>query len=602
MEKNMIWAIVLTSLIIIASAVLQPIFLPGMSSSGKNKAKADKEVQTAEIASVNSSAGKDAAFSAAQTDEPEIQEQTITIKTKRIKAEFTNRGGDITGYELLDHIDTDTKKGIQMADNVSAMNRACSLSLGGVDQAVLNGLFTVTQPDPYTVLFTKNINIQNADGSNSKFVLGKRYTFKPDEYAFKLEILIHGDDGVNGINYNNAAYTLRTSPQIGPHYDAKLNKYEVRQFLAYNGSKEKKISVGSKQFKEYDKEFNWAGIAGKYFEELVIPEKPDILSKSYYSSRVEVNDYSNAQALFVRKSFTGSNVHDTYYLYFGPREEKELSRYNTVEKNGWNLSNMKLNESLQSSGWLAWLEIILKWMMEILYKLIPNWGISIILMTVILKVAMFPLTKKQSLSTLKMQELQPQIQTLQTKYKDNPQKLQTEMANIYKANGYNPASGCLPMLLQFLVIFAMYNLFNNYFEFRGASFISGWIPDLSAGDSIHTFKRIIPFFGNQFRILPIIYLASQLFYGKITQNGGTTAVSGTSATQMKFMMYGMPIIFFFIFYNAPSGLLLYWTVSNIIQMGQQMVINKIMEEKKTEILKLKKGTISPSGKKHGSKR
>ena len=131
----------------------------------------------------------------------------------------------------------------------------------------------------------------------------------------------------------------------------------------------------------------------------------------------------------------------------------------------------------------------------------------------------------------------------------------------------------------------MYNLFNNYFEFRGASFIPGWISDLSAGDSVYTFKKDIPiistFLGNAIRILPVIYLASQLFYGKITMVGGTA--TGSNAGQMKFMMYGMPLMFFFIFYNAPSGLLLYWTVSNLIQMGQQLIINKFMAQRKTEL-------------------
>ncbi|MDE5898296.1 MAG: membrane protein insertase YidC, partial [Treponemataceae bacterium] len=167
-------------------------------------------------------------------------------------------------------------------------------------------------------------------------------------------------------------------------------------------------------------------------------------------------------------------------------------------------------------------------------------------------------------------------------YKDNPQKQQEMMAKLYKDSGYNPMSGCLPLIVQFLILFAMYNLFNNYFEFRGASFIPKWIPDLSSGDSVHTFSRSIPFFGNQLRILPVVYLVSQLLYGKITGNGGTAAASSTK-TQMNMMMYGMPIVFFFLFYNAPSGLLLYWTVSNLFQMVQQIIINKMMKEKRLEI-------------------
>ena len=182
------------------------------------------------------------------------------------------------------------------------------------------------------------------------------------------------------------------------------------------------------------------------------------------------------------------------------------------------------------------------------------------------------------------------MQALQEKYKDNPQKMQEESAKLYKAVGYNPASGCLPIVLQMIILFAMYNVFNNYFEFRGASFIKGWIDDLSVGDSIWTWEKQIPlisgFTQNTLRILPFVYTISQLFNGMITQYGG--AGGGQSKTQMALLMYGMPIMFFFILYNVASGLILYWTVSNILQMGQQIVINKITKKQKLELAKNQK--------------
>jgi YidC/Oxa1 family membrane protein insertase len=181
------------------------------------------------------------------------------------------------------------------------------------------------------------------------------------------------------------------------------------------------------------------------------------------------------------------------------------------------------------------------------------------------------------MSSLKMQEIQPKMQELQAKYKDDPKRLQVEQMKFYKDEGVNPMSGCLPLLIQFPIIIAMYNLFNNYFEFRGALFIPGWIPDLSLGDSVFTFGFNIPFLGDTLRLLPVIYVASQLLSGKLTQTGGT------SNTQMKIMMYGMPLFFFFIFYNAPSGLLLYWTTSNILQLFQQLMINKVMKKKREEL-------------------
>jgi YidC/Oxa1 family membrane protein insertase len=173
---------------------------------------------------------------------------------------------------------------------------------------------------------------------------------------------------------------------------------------------------------------------------------------------------------------------------------------------------------------------------------------------------------------------------LQTKYKNNPEKLNQEMAKLYQETGYNPVSGCLPMFIQLPLVIAMFNLFNNYFEFRGAMFIPGWIPDLSVGDSIYTLKFNLPFLGNQIRLLPVIYLASQLIYSKIT----SATSGGANATQMKIMMYAMPLVFFFVFYSAPSGLLIYWTISNLLQLVQQTFLNKLTKSKKVELEQKKK--------------
>jgi len=251
------------------------------------------------------------------------------------------------------------------------------------------------------------------------------------------------------------------------------------------------------------------------------------------------------------------------------------------------LFNVKFNEALQTSAFLSLIEVALKWSMEMINKVVHNWGISIIILTIILKIILFPLNKKSAIGTLKMQQLQPQMTAIQEKYKDNQQKLSEETTKLYKESGYNPVSGCLPMILQMIILFALYNVFNNYFEFRGASFIPGWIDDLSIGDSIWSWNKniwlISSFTQNNLRLLPIIYTVSQLFNGKITQYGGAGATNAQSKMQMDLMMYGMPILFFFLFYNVSSGLLLYWTVSNFIQMGQQLVINKIMAKKRAEM-------------------
>ena len=583
MDKNTIWAIVLSTVVIIASYLILPKFFPGLNPAFGRQAA---NTQTEEVAepqelnlesSVISETSENAAFADSEAEEegqPALVEQKYTIRTDKVEAVFTNKGGDIISYKLLDHKDMDTDDFVQISDNVNSKNRTCAIAFGKADAKIIDEIFN-TETDGKSITFTKTMNV-----NGKKTTLRKVYSFMDGEYVFKLDVLIHTADS-NGLDIGGTAYTIRTSPQIGPHYNPKQNRYERREFIAYNGQKYKKIMLSNGQFKEYDKDFIWNGIAGKYFVELMIPSAPEKIRTAYYSSNVEVNNYANAQAMMERNAFSGSDISDTYYMYFGPRNDKDLKRYNIAENNGWNLGGKKVSQALQTSGWLNWLEKILKFVLELLNKLIHNWGVSIIIMTIILKVIMFPISKKQSLSSLKMQELQPKMKAIQEKYKNDQQKLQQETSKLYQQAGYNPASGCLPMVFQFLVLFAMYNLFNNYFEFRGAMFIPGWIPDLSTGDIVKTFNFNIPLLGNQLRILPVIYVATQLLSGKITQYG-QTAAPGQSQATMKFMMYGMPLMFFFLFYNAPSGLLLYWLTSNVLQIFQQLLINKMMKEKRAE--------------------
>lgn len=571
MNKNTIIAIVLSSVVVFGAMILQPILFP------VPKAAEPTEVQEI-VAEETVVEEKKSPFIAENNSKEVVEEKTFTVNTNKAEIIISNRGGDIVSYKLKGENlkDSDTGEGVQMVDNVSEYNRACAVAFGNQDASINNDLFNYSQIDENTYLFTKNYSVKNEDGTTSEFTFGKRYTFSPDEYMFKLEILFHG----NGIK--DLTYTVRTAPQIGPHYDSKMNRYEYRQFIAYSNGKSKKIRLGTKpSYKQYNKEYTWAGITGKYFTEVIIPESAVNMDYSYYSTLIDANNYANAQAILVRKAINEDDSRDNYYVYFGPRDEKNLKLYNLGENNAWNLSGQKLTECMQTSGFLGWLEVILKWIMQLLNKFIHNWGISIIVMTLIIKALLCPLTVKQQLSTGKMSEIQPKMKAIQSKYSDNPQKMQEETAKLYKEAGYNPMSGCLPMILQFMILFAMYNLFNNYFEFRGASFIKGWIPDLSAGDSLHTFSKSIPFFGNQLRILPFIYLASQLVYGILTQNGGTAATAQTKA-QMNMMMYGMPVLFFFMFYNAPSGLLLYWTVSNLFTMVQQIIVNNTVKKNRAQ--------------------
>ena len=602
MEKNIVWAIGLSTVVLVGFFAAQTFLFPPQPSQADGSQTAQNVSESTETQSDSvDSNSQDSSInqnlsvikSSADFEETEnLKEETFTITTNKVSVTFTNRGGDIVSYELIEkdergnlkNRDADTGKGVELIENITEKNRAFSLSLGSAHQPIINDIFVAKKLDDYSIGFFKKYSYKNADGTDSEFTFVKTYSFKPNDYTFKLDITIDGGENFKGIDLSGAAYTLRTAPQIGPKYNPKVDRYEYRELISFNGEKSKKTRLGTKQTKNYERDWVWTAMAGKYFEFIVYPENKNAMSSTVvYNSEIEVGDASNAQVKMTRKAIDKKETTDSYYIYAGPRNEKEFKAYSSEEKNEWGLSGLHFDESLQGSGFWYWLEVVLKFLLENTNKLVHNWGVSIIIVTVILKILLFPITKKSLEGTQKMQKFQPKMQELQAKYKNDPQKLQVETAKMYKEIGYNPMSGCLPMLFQFMILFAMYNLFNNYFEFRGASFIKGWIDDLSVGDHIgKTFEHGLPFLGwNQIRILPVIYVISQLLFGKITQNGGTAAAS-QNAGQMKMMMYGMPIMFFFILYNAPSGLFLYWTVSNIFQLGQQLVINKMMKNKGDE--------------------
>ena len=583
MNKNTVIAMVLSGLVIAASMFVQYKFFPpapvqqqpaaASASTTEQQAEVPQNTFVAETAPAD--------FGVLETpDETVIGEQIITVKTDIAEITFTNRGGDIISYKLLEHNNSKGDSYVEMVKNLTDRNRAFSIALGSAQAPALNQFFNVkeeTVNGKRIVGFFKTISIKNQDGSVSSFTLAKRYTFLPDDYMFELAVTVSGDADMKGLNFDNVGYTLRTMPQIGPDWDAKADRYEYRRFFSYINGKKKDTALKSNQTKLITDSVPWAGISGKYFSLIVIPSVPaqQIL---YSAAQPNADTVQNGQLFFSRPVITGNTVTDIYRVYLGPCSENILSAYNVASKNNYNYDNLRIDTVAVSSGIWRPLEVLLKWLLQFFYKLIPNWGVSIILVTILIKLIFFPLTKKSSESTQQMQKMQPKIQELQAKYKGKPQKLNEEMAKLYKEAGYNPLSGCLPILIQLPILFAMYRLFNNYFEFRGAMFIPHWIPDLSVGDSVLQFPNPLPFLGwTDLRILPIVYVISQMVFGKITQ---TPTSDQQQNSTMKIMMYGMPVFFFFMFYNAPSGLLLYWTCANFLMLVQQMIIKAMMKGRK----------------------
>ena len=586
MDKNTVWALILSLLVMVGAFFVNIKFIKPRQDAARQQQQIELAQKEAEQKKKVEEANKQVSTLPSENQEETItpaSETDLTITTDKVKVLFSQKGGDIVSYQLLEHFDKDTGKGVQMADNISEFNRAFALSFGDSSGVMLNEMFNVKKEGPNDIGFYRTYDIKDSSGVSHKYLIGKHYSFKENDYVFKFDVTVKPLDGTRDLDVNGAAYTIRTSPQIGPHFDRKKNPNEVREILEFYNNKRFSKDI---QGKTYDRPFEWAGVGGKYFAILIKPQNVENISSVVKTSTAVENGYGNSQIFLTRLPLKNGISTDEFYVYIGPRSENELIKYNLADKNKWGILNAKFNQALKTTGIFSLVEMLLKWALEKIHIFIHNWGLAIIALTVILKIILFPLSKKSAMGTLKMQEIQPKMQAIQAKYRDNPQKLNEETAKLYKESGYNPVSGCLPMILQMFILFALYNVFNNYFEFRGASFIKGWIDDLSEGEYIWSWKREIPllsrFSQNKLRLLPIIYTLSQLVTGKITQYGG--AGTAQSQSQMKFMMYGMPIFFFFILYNVPSGLLIYWIVSNVLQMVQQLLINSYMKKKRLELV------------------
>jgi YidC/Oxa1 family membrane protein insertase len=226
--------------------------------------------------------------------------------------------------------------------------------------------------------------------------------------------------------------------------------------------------------------------------------------------------------------------------YLGPKEYKTLKAIDPVLVNAIEF------------GWFTFaakpLFAVLLW----LYGIIGNWGWAIIALTALVRIVLFPLTYKGMISMQKMKEIAPKVKEVQKKYKGDPQRMNAAVMELYKKHGANPLGGCLPMLLQIPVFFAMYRVFLNAVELQGAPWIL-WIHDLSRMD--HTY------------ILPILMGASMFLQQKMTPTNFTDPM------QEKVMKY-LPVIFTFFFVTFPSGLVLYWFVNNLFSIGQQYIVNQ----------------------------
>ena len=299
--------------------------------------------------------------------------------------------------------------------------------------------------------------------------------------------------------------------------------------------------------KQYTGQAEFVGYRTKYFGVFFVPQKTDFVELSKYSA-------GGRAAIDI---VTSQNINfEQVDVFLGPLEYEEIGRLNVgiVEKIlGW--------QWLSSVSWLVYR------VMTFLYSLIPNYGIVVILFAVLIKTVTYPLMAKQLRSSKKMQELNPLMNTIKTKYKNNPTLQQQKIAALFQEHKINPLAGCLPMLVQMPIFMSVFMVFRNTIEFRGESFVF-WIKDLSAADTLFMLGEV------PLNVLPFLMAASKYYTMQASTAAQPSGGDPAQEATQKMMKYMFPGMMFFLFYSFPSGLNLYYLCFNLMQIAQQKIINK----------------------------
>ena len=381
--------------------------------------------------------------------------------------------------------------------------------------------------------------------SQNGIVVEKVYTFSASTYLIGLNIFIK--------NGSRIPIKDELAISIPGHIDKSSSGYSFHGPVALVNGELQEIKI--KKIKEKDSYtgiIDWAGFTSRYFISCIVPEKPvDARIKLSVLNSTVTTDF----LLPMERLGPGKQVKYAFNCYMGPKSLKVLSQYKNTLKQCINF---------------GWFDILAKPCligMNMIYDFIPNYGIAIILLTILIKIIFWPLGTKSYKSMNDMKRVQPLMAELRAKYKDDKQKMNQEVMALYKTYKVNPMSGCLPMIVQMPIFFALYRMLYQAIELRHAPFF-GWINDLSAPDRLFHFAFTIPFVQppTGIPVLTIIMGATMFLQQKMSPTTG-------DPTQAKMMML-MPLFMTVIFVNFPAGLVLYWLVNNVLSIGQQYYIQK----------------------------
>ncbi|MBP7791881.1 MAG: membrane protein insertase YidC [Candidatus Goldbacteria bacterium] len=476
-----------------------------------------------------------------------ITEKTYVVENDLVKVSFSSIGAVLRSYELKkysDSKDENKKTNLELIPSKTA-NTYMALYLKDFPINKDQWIYVSTErKNGTTKISFKYDKIKNVE-------ITKEYTLNDDSYVLNLNITFK--------NKTKSPVILRDmNLSWGPniHYlpaDVNKNKDSFRPYckIAYplknNSIKQYQINLNAKSDKItlLDTIPPWIALRDSYFMTAFIPENVSDIKNVSYSELAGGFTYLTLglnDVLLEQNSSVSIKINS----FTGPQEYKRLKKLNM--------------QNVIDMGWFRFLGIWMFYAMDILYAITKNYGMAILLLTLIVRLILW-IPSQQSYKQMKdtqskMKIINPRLETLKKIYKDDPQKLNEEMLKLYKEYKINPLGGCLPMLFQLPIFVALYQTLISMVELKGASFM-WWLKDLSRPD---------PFY-----ILPIFMGVTTIIQQKMSQ---TTNVSTENMTQQKILMYGMPIFLTVLALSWPSGLLLYWGMSNVLAIAQQMLVNK----------------------------
>jgi len=483
-----------------------------------------------------------------QAAKPARLPRIITVDTPYYRVRLTEKGAGFTSFVLKKYRETVQKNSplqdlLPRNDSIeTVLTGFTGNSLSGLDNAVFSTNFN-----------SDVVNVADAAQeitfywkSGQGVAVQKTYKFSPDSYLIGLDVAIS-----NGSErpFDDKLFVALNSTV--PHEKSRYG-FEGPSVLIDNKLEEINIKDIAKK-STYSGNVNWIALQDRYFMMSVIPERS---GDSSLHLRLKSEDVIEARYLSPQDNIgPGTQQSYHYLLFFGPKSMKIL------DSAGHNLGKA-LN-----FGWFDFLAKPCVWLMNKLYSVIPNYGIAIIILTILIKILLWPLGSKSYKSMSEMKKIQPLMKEIREKYKNDKKKMNEEVMNLYRTYKINPLGGCLPMVVQLPVFFALYRMLYQAIELRHAPFFL-WIDDLSAPDRLFRFDFAVPFMQPPYGIpvLTIIMGATMLLQQKMSPPMG-------DPTQAKMMMF-MPLIFTVIFINFSSGLVLYWLVNNLLSIAQQYYIQK----------------------------